>query len=186
VDFPDTLPLHHIKVRLFRTFSLVLETPTMACSSKTLPQYHCHCESLRSSRRFYSKTGRAYPDVSAQALGFQVVIGGLVHPVQGTSASSPVCSPDHRKELSNLTPTNQTVAGVFALLNDYRLSQNKSTLGFINPLIYSNASSGFNDITAGDNPGCGTRGKLMGSHCRFRYFLCENSQVSLPVLVGTL
>jgi len=53
---------------------------------------------------------------------------------------------------------NQTTAGVFALLNDFRLSQGKSTLGFINPLIYSTASSGFNDITAGSNPGCNTRG----------------------------
>jgi tripeptidyl-peptidase-1 len=65
---------------------------------------------------------------------------------------------------------NQTVAGVFALLNDFRLSQGKATLGFVNPLLYSTASSGFNDITAGTNPGCGTTGKLMVSHRRFWYF----------------
>lgn len=93
----------------------------------------------------YNKTGRAYPDVSAQGNGFQVVIGGRVGSVGGTSASSP------------------TVAGVFALLNDFRLSQGKSTLGFINPLIYSTGSSGFNDITAGSNPGCNTRGFTAGT-----------------------
>ena len=38
-----------------------------------------------------SVSGRAYPDVAAQGNGFQVVIGGRVSSVGGTSASSPVC-----------------------------------------------------------------------------------------------
>lgn len=38
-----------------------------------------------------SSTGRAYPDVAAQADNFQVVVGGSVVNVEGTSASSPVC-----------------------------------------------------------------------------------------------
>jgi len=88
----------------------------------------------------YNKTGRAYPDLAAQGSGFQVVVGGRVQSVGGTSASSP------------------TVAGIFALLNDHRLAHGKPSLGFINPLIYSKASSGFNDITSGSNPGCGTEG----------------------------
>jgi tripeptidyl-peptidase-1 len=92
----------------------------------------------------YNKTGRAYPDLAAQGSGFQVVLGGRVISVGGTSASSP------------------TVAAVFALLNDFRLSQGKPTLGFVNPLLYSNASSGFNDITSGSNPGCGTNGFTAG------------------------
>lgn len=37
-----------------------------------------------------SATGRAYPDLAAQGNGFQVVIGGRVSSVGGTSASSPV------------------------------------------------------------------------------------------------
>ncbi|KAH9479704.1 putative tripeptidyl-peptidase SED2 [Psilocybe cubensis] len=92
----------------------------------------------------FNKTGRAYPDVSAQGQGFQVVIGGRVQSVAGTSASSP------------------TVAGIFSLLNDFRISQGKTSLGFINPLIYSTASSGFNDITSGSNPGCGQSGFTAG------------------------
>lgn len=92
----------------------------------------------------FNATGRAYPDVAAQGSGFQVVIGGTVNSVGGTSASSP------------------TVAGVFALLNDFRLANNKSSLGFINPLIYSNPSA-FNDIKSGSNPGCGTTGFTAGS-----------------------
>ncbi|KDR68017.1 hypothetical protein GALMADRAFT_272863 [Galerina marginata CBS 339.88] len=92
----------------------------------------------------FNKTGRAYPDISAQGQGFQVVIGGGTESVAGTSASSP------------------TAAGVFSLLNDFRLSQGKTSLGFINPLIYSTASSGFTDITSGSNPGCGTQGFSAG------------------------
>ncbi|KAF9448925.1 subtilisin-like protein [Macrolepiota fuliginosa MF-IS2] len=88
----------------------------------------------------FAKGGRAYPDVSAQSMNFQVVAGGKVISVAGTSASSP------------------TVAGVFALLNDYRISEGKPKLGFVNPLLYSTAASGFNDITSGSNPGCGTSG----------------------------
>jgi tripeptidyl-peptidase-1 len=87
-----------------------------------------------------SKTGRAYPDVAAQAVNFQVVIGGQVEGLEGTSCASP------------------TFAGVVALLNDYRLSLGKAPLGFLNPLIYGSLSTGFNDITSGSNPSCGTNG----------------------------
>jgi len=88
----------------------------------------------------YNKTGRAYPDVAAQGSGFQVVVGGVVQSVGGTSASTPA------------------FASVVSLLNDFRLSHDKPPLGFLNPLIYSTAGSGFNDIVSGSNPGCGTQG----------------------------
>ena len=57
-----------------------------------------------------------------------------------------------------------------ALLNDFRLSKGKTSLGFINPLIYSTAAKGFNDITSGSNPGCGTAGSLTLIHPRDCYF----------------
>jgi len=61
----------------------------------------------------------------------------------------------------------QTVAAIFALLNDVRIAQGKPSLGFINPLIYSQKYSAvFNDITSGSNPGCGTNGELfLGLMC---------------------
>lgn len=92
----------------------------------------------------YNKTGRAYPDVAAQGSGFQVVIGGVTQSVGGTSASSP------------------TFGAVIALLNDYRLANGKPSLGFLNPLLYSTAASGLNDIVSGSNPGCGTAGFTAG------------------------
>ncbi|KAF8599999.1 subtilisin-like protein [Ceratobasidium sp. AG-I] len=89
----------------------------------------------------YNTTGRGFPDVAAQGRAFQVVLSGSTTSVAGTSASSPA------------------FAGVISLLNDYRLSQGKPALGFLNPWLYSNATTGaLNDITSGSNPGCGTNG----------------------------
>jgi len=87
--------------------------------------------------RGYNTSGRAYPDISAQATDFCVTPFGCG--VAGTSCATP------------------TAAGVFGLLNDLRMQAGKSTLGFLNPLIYSNAAA-FNDITSGSNGGCGLFG----------------------------
>eukprot|EP00929_Paragymnodinium_shiwhaense_P003889 TRINITY_DN1045_c0_g1_i1.p2 TRINITY_DN1045_c0_g1~~TRINITY_DN1045_c0_g1_i1.p2 ORF type:complete len:572 (-),score=151.30 TRINITY_DN1045_c0_g1_i1:239-1954(-) len=90
----------------------------------------------------YNTTGRAYPDISAQASNFFVWAGFPMPGVAGTSCASP------------------TAAGLFALLNDLRLQNGKSTLGFLNPFIYKFASS-FNDISTGHNSagfGCGGDG----------------------------
>lgn len=83
----------------------------------------------------YNVSGRAYPDISAQATNFCVTPFGCG--IAGTSCASP------------------TAAGVFALLNDVRLSTGKSPLGFLNPFIYQTVDA-FNDITKGSSSGgCG-------------------------------
>jgi tripeptidyl-peptidase-1 len=87
----------------------------------------------------YNVSGRAYPDIAAQATDFTVIANGIPFPgVAGTSCASP------------------TAAGVVALLNDYRLQNKQPLLGFLNPWIYKNMA-GFNDITQGANNGglCG-------------------------------
>jgi tripeptidyl-peptidase-1 len=87
---------------------------------------------------YFNNTGRGYPDISA--------LGGQVNPyciayggsgkkftgVAGTSASSPVA------------------AGIFAVLNNVRLSSGGAALGFLNPFLYQNADA-FNDVTTGTN-----------------------------------
>ncbi|KAH8979051.1 subtilisin-like protein [Lactarius hatsudake] len=88
----------------------------------------------------YNASSRGFPDVSAQALGFVIVLNDDIEYMEGTSCSAPV------------------VAGIVSLLNDYQLSQNRPVLGFLNPWLYGAASQGFNDITSGSNPGCGTEG----------------------------
>jgi tripeptidyl-peptidase-1 len=80
----------------------------------------------------YNTSGRAYPDIAAQATNFCVTPFGCG--VAGTSCASP------------------TAAGIIALLNDVRLQAGKPTLGFLNPFIYSHTSA-FNDITTGHSTG---------------------------------
>merc|ERR1711924_87523 len=94
---------------------------------------------LPSSSKF-NATGRAFPDVSAQAVNFVVVNNGFAMPgVSGTSAACP------------------TFSAVIGLLNDLRVAGGKKVLGFLNPWIYQNLGA-FNDVTKGSNPGCSTQG----------------------------
>ena len=87
----------------------------------------------------YNASGRAYPDVATQGKNFYIHSGGRGYGFTGTSASSP------------------TFASIIALVNDRLLVAGRSPLGFLNPLLYSNASVAFNDITSGNNhdPVCG-------------------------------
>jgi tripeptidyl-peptidase-1 len=87
----------------------------------------------------WNQTGRGFPDVAAQGTSYPVFIGGQAWPVDGTSCSTP------------------TFSAIVSLLNDIRFAAGKSPLGFLNPLFYQNPAM-FTDITAGDNPGCGTNG----------------------------
>jgi len=87
----------------------------------------------------YNISGRAYPDIAAQANDFTVIVDRVPLPgVAGTSCASP------------------SAAGVIALLNDARLQAGKSVLGFLNPWIYQNGGK-WNDITKGKSNGgsCG-------------------------------
>jgi tripeptidyl-peptidase-1 len=88
-----------------------------------------------------SGNARGIPDLSANGANYVIGIDGEFELVFGTSCSSPV------------------VGSIFTLVNDARLAVGKSTLGFLNPLIYSPLfESAFNDITSGGNQGCGTAG----------------------------
>ncbi|KAG1891976.1 peptidase S8/S53 domain-containing protein [Suillus subluteus] len=88
----------------------------------------------------YNSTGRAYPDVSSQAVNFLTIYQGRETPVGGTSCAAP------------------TFTAFVSMLNDARLSAGKSPLGFLNPFLYSTGYTALNDITEGRNPGCQTEG----------------------------
>jgi hypothetical protein len=88
---------------------------------------------------------QAYPDVSAQSRRFLIYYKGNPALISGTSAAS------------------QTFGAVVALLNDALLAAGKPPLGFLNPLLYGAGAEGLNDITQGNNPGCGTPGFNVGS-----------------------
>ncbi|KAK9785893.1 putative Peptidase S8/S53 domain-containing protein [Seiridium cardinale] len=92
--------------------------------------------------QYFNASGRAYPDVAAQATSVRIIDDGDTVSVSGTSCSSPI------------------FASIVQLLNSERLAAGKAPLGFLNPWLYSNASSAFNDITTGKTTGC--RGVITG------------------------
>ncbi|KAK8009688.1 Aldo/keto reductase [Apiospora arundinis] len=89
----------------------------------------------------YNNTGQArgFPDVSANGANYMVAVEGRFYKLFGTSASSP------------------TFGAVITLINERRLARGKGPVGFLNPALYAHADV-MNDVTRGDNPGCGTRG----------------------------
>ncbi|RYC53786.1 hypothetical protein CHU98_g12422, partial [Xylaria longipes] len=87
----------------------------------------------------YNKIGRAYPDVAANGDRFVISSGGELLSIGGTSASCPLWG------------------SVITLINEERLTAGKKPVGFIHPVLYAHPEV-FNDITVGDNRGCGTAG----------------------------
>jgi len=90
--------------------------------------------------QYWNQTGRGYPDVAAQSEFYLVVMDRIPLPVSGTSAAAPA------------------TAGIFALLNDLRIQNGKTPLGFVNPLIYqigATVPNAFNDVTVGQILACG-------------------------------
>jgi subtilase family serine protease len=85
----------------------------------------------------FNRNGRGYPDLSAMAVNYMTVVGALLEPVSGTSASTPV------------------IAGMVSLVNSQRIRIGKGPVGWLNPALYalsSNVSTSFtNDITSGIN-----------------------------------
>lgn len=85
----------------------------------------------------FNRNGRGYPDLSAMAVNYLVVVGTKLQPVSGTSASTPV------------------VAGLVTLVNSQRIRAGKGNVGWLNPALYalsSNETTSFtNDITSGIN-----------------------------------
>ena len=69
-------------------------------------------------------------------LSYSVVVNNKTGLSGGTSAAVPVFS------------------SVVALLNDARLRAGKSSLGFLNPWLYTVGFLGLTDITAGGSVGC--------------------------------
>jgi tripeptidyl-peptidase-1 len=83
----------------------------------------------------FNAENRGTPDVSMTGEGYQVLVNGDWHTVLGTSASAPA------------------FAALVALLNEKRLQDGKSRLGFLNPWLYglSSTSGGLVDVTMGTN-----------------------------------
>ncbi|KAF7335731.1 Family S53 protease-like protein [Mycena venus] len=83
----------------------------------------------------FNRSGRGYPDVATQGWNFEMVWENDTWLDGGTSASAP------------------TFASIIALINDRLISSGRPILGFLNPWLYSTASSTFTDVTIGHNSG---------------------------------
>ena len=83
--------------------------------------------------RGYRPEGRGYPDISLAGANYLIVVGGRLYYVSGTSASAP------------------SIAGFFSNINAARKAVGKGSLGWVNPVLYTNHTSFTNDITVGDN-----------------------------------
>jgi tripeptidyl-peptidase-1 len=102
---------------------------------KSVVQTYLSKSPVDTSKYGVNVSGRAYPDIAAQATNFCVPPFGCG--IAGTSCATP------------------TASGIIAALNDARLAAGKSSLGFLNPLLYSMAGTdSFQDITTGSNSGC--------------------------------
>jgi tripeptidyl-peptidase I len=84
----------------------------------------------------YNASGRAYPDLSAQAYRYIIWIDGIPHTLDGTSCSAP------------------TVASVFTLVNDALIAKGKPPMGWLNPWLYQKGFEAFTDVVNGSALGC--------------------------------
>jgi len=98
----------------------------------------------QANKPYFNRHGRGFPDVSAQGFGYRVYDKGSLKGYQGTSCSAPA------------------FGGIVALLNDARLRAKSSSLGFLNPLLYSNPDA-LNDVILGGSTGCDGNARFHGA-----------------------
>jgi len=91
----------------------------------------------------FNSTMRAYPDVAALANNVPIIMQGQEQGTGGTSASAP------------------SWAGIISMINDQRLSNGLSPLGFVNPRLYQIAAQypgqALQDVVKG-NTACASDG----------------------------
>ena len=125
-------------------FSNVMSSPSY---QTTAVSSWMNSGALQPPSQYWNQNGRGYPDVAAMAHKYMIVENGEKFSVDGTSASAPV------------------TAGVIALINDARLKNGQSAVGFINPALYAMAQSNFNDVTIGNNTGTEANGVGGNKYC---------------------
>ena len=115
-----------------------------------------------------SRLGRGYPDISAQALDYEVVVNGEILYVDGTSCAVTVClslfhaafALRRRYSSTQLTANVQTVAAMISLMNDIAAADDRHPFGCLNYWLYSKGLMyrRIKDVKFGSNPGCGEIG----------------------------
>ena len=114
------------------------------------PSYNTSRGQIPKNGGIYNAQGRGFPGLSANGDNSAVITNGIAWLGGGTSQAAPI------------------IAAMFNLVNEERLAANKSTIGFVNPMLYKHPEI-FNDIRVGkqdkgglyDN-GCGNDGFQCG------------------------
>ena len=109
----------------------------------------------------YNTSDRGIPDVAALGAQFAVYISPTELTGETTPNGTDIIPLPFR--IDGTSAASPAFASVIALVNDYRLSQGKGSIGFLNPAIYAQPTTGFKDIVSGTNGcsgecGCGTNG----------------------------
>ena len=107
----------------------------------------------------YNRAGRGYPDVSALAEHGMNVRQGRGKLEGGPSMATPI------------------IASVVTRINEERLNANKTTIGFVNPVLYQHPEA-FNDVLIGD--------QSKGGRTELRHQARVSIQVSMRRLAGIL
>jgi len=81
-------------------------------------EHYLQTSTLLPPKQYFNQLGRIYPDISLVSHNFLIKTSGEYGAVDGTSASSP------------------SVSGMISILNNMRVSNNKTTLGPVAPLFY--------------------------------------------------
>jgi len=111
----------------------------------------------------YNPQGRGYPDISLLGADYPVYVNGNLYTLYGTSASSPV------------------FAAYVSLINALRLAEGETSIGWLNPTLYSaggdvtfaNTSTiVYNDITSGDNKCCASNQPQTATCCTAGFTTC--------------
>ena len=85
------------------------------------------------------KASRCHPNISANGVRYAAVVNDMTKLLYATSAAT------------------STLAAIFTIINQARMNVGKSSIGFVNPVLYQNPELLY-DITEDGNPGCGTAG----------------------------
>lgn len=119
-------------------FSNIFPLPSYQASA-IASYYAAHDPGYNASRYNNTQLVRGYPDIALNSENYATGVGGEWQAFSGTSASAP------------------TFAAMIALVNAERAKVGKGSVGFVNPVLYSNPGV-FQDVVEGSNPGCGTEG----------------------------
>lgn len=92
-------------------------------------------QSVGANYGWYNRQGRGFPDFAAIGENYVLPFEGYTETVGGTSLSAPV------------------FASILTRINEERLLAGKTTIGFVNPVLYKHPGV-LHDITVGTNPGC--------------------------------